>query len=287
MKTRAFFFLALLTIFCGCNNYGQLVYVADLPGNLEENSGIVSIKDSTVWVVEDNGNKDELYKLNFKGDIVKSFKVKNAKNNDWEDLTKDALNNVYIADIGNNNNDRKDLVIYKVPNPEDEPGDKIDAEKIKFYYPEQKKFPPKKSERLYDAEAIFHRNGKLFIVTKNRTDPFNGKALIYTVPDSKGKYEAKLVGTIKVCEDWKTCQITSIDISPNGKKIVALSYGKLFLFTDFLLDDFATGTVKEIDLETRNQLESVCFLNEQTLLLSDEVSHGNGGNLYRYTLPEK
>lgn len=285
MKIKALFFLALLTIFCGCNNYGQLTYVTDLPNNLEENSGIVTLKDSTLWVIEDNGNKDALYKLNFKGELITSFKVKNAKNRDWEDLTKDSLNNVYIADIGNNNNKRKDLVIYKVPNPEKESGDKIDAEKIEFYYPEQKKFPPKKSGKLYDAEAIFHSNGKLFIVTKNRTVPFNGKALIYTVPDSKGKYEAKLVGTINVCKDWKTCQITSIDISPNGKKIVALSYGKLFVFTNFTLDDFSTGKTHEIDLGTRNQLESVCFLNENTLLLSDEVSHGTGGNLYRYSLP--
>ncbi|WP_396636691.1 hypothetical protein [Maribacter sp. R77961] len=282
---RTLCFLCIFLIF-SCSNFGQLIYVADLPNNLEENSGIVKVKDSTIWVIEDNGNKDEIYKLDFKGDIVNSFKVKNAKNNDWEDLAKDTLNNVYIADIGNNNNDRKDLVIYKVPNPEKEPGDKIDAEKIEFYYPEQKMFPPKTSDRLYDAEAIFHSNGKLFIVTKNRTDPFNGKALIYTVPDSKGKYEAKLVGTINVCKDWKTCQITSIDISPNGKKIVALSYGKLFLFTNFVLDDFSAGKVQEIDLETRNQLESVCFLNENTLLLSDEVSHGNGGNLYRYSLPD-
>ena len=285
MKIKAFFFLTLLTIFCGCNNYGQLVHLADLPRTLEENSGIVSLKDATLWVIEDNGNKDELYKLNFKGDIVKSFKVKNAKNRDWEDLTKDSLNNVYIADIGNNNNDRKDLVIYKVSNPEKQLGNKIVAEKIEFYYPEQKKFPPKKSDRLYDAEAIFHKNNKLYIITKNRTNPFNGKALIYTVPDSKGSYAAKLVGTINVCHDWKTCQITAIDISPDGKKIVALSYGKLFLYTDFSLDDFTTGKVHVIDLEIRNQLESVCFLNANTLLLSDEVSHGTGGNLYRYSLP--
>jgi len=287
MKIKTLLFLVSATIFFGCDNYGQLTYVADLPNNLEENSGIVTLKDSTIWVIEDNGNKDEIYRLDFEGKIKTSFEVKNAKNNDWEDLTKDTIGNVYIADIGNNNNDRKDLVVYKIPNPELEPGDKIDAEKIEFYYPEQKAFPPEKAEKMYDAEAIFHRNGKLYIVTKNRTDPFNGKALIYTIPDSKGKYEAKLVGNIKVCQDWKTCQITSIDISPDGKKIVALSYGKLFIFTGFSFDDFSKGTMQQIDLETRNQLEAVCFLNQDTLLLSDEVSHGSGGNLYRYSLKKK
>ena len=280
-------YIVFSIVIASCSNLandGKLKFITDLPNHLEENSGLLSLRDSTVWTIEDNGNKDEIYKVNFKGEILKTLKVKNAKNNDWEDITKDSLGNVYIADIGNNANERKNLVVYKISNPEIESGGKIDADKIEFYYPEQKKFPPKKAKKLYDAEAIFHWGKKLYIVTKNRTDPFNGEALIYTIPDTKGKYKAKLVGRIKVCEDWKTCQITSIAISADGKKIVALSYGKLFVYTDFSLDDFSDGNIKEIDLETRSQLEAVCFLDDNTLLLSNEVSHGNGGNLYRYSL---
>lgn len=255
-----------------------------MPGNLEENSGIVTLKDATVWIIEDNGNKDEIYKVDFTGKILKSFEVKNAKNTDWEDLTKDKNGNVYIADIGNNNNTRKDLVVYKLPNPETEPGDKIDAEKIEFHYPQQKEFPPSKSERFYDAEALLHHGESLYIVTKNRSDPFTGQAYIYRIPDSKGNYEAKLIGTLQICDDWKTCQITGMDISPDGKRIVLLSYGKLFILTNITWDDFSNVSIKEVDLGIRNQLESVCFLDGNTLLLSDEVSHGQGGNLYRYQL---
>ncbi len=279
-----FIVLLLLCLASSCTNYGQLIYVADMPGNLEENSGLVTLKDSTVWVIEDNGNKDEIYKVDFKGNIVKSFEVKNAKNEDWEDLTKDQNGNVYIADIGNNNNGRKDLVVYKIPNPETEPGDKIDAEKIEFHYPQQKEFPPAKSERFYDAEALLHYGDNLYIVTKNRSDPFTGQAYVYRIPDTKGSYEAKLVGTLDICEDWSTCQITGMDISPDGKKIVLLSYGKLFILTNFSWEDFSNVTIKEVDLGIRNQLESVCFLDANTLLLSDEVSHTQGGNLYKYQL---
>ncbi|WP_281541416.1 hypothetical protein [Maribacter aestuarii] len=277
-------YLIFLCILSSCTNYGQLIYVADLPGNLEENSGIVTLKDSTVWVIEDNGNKDDIYKVDFRGNILKSFEVKNAKNKDWEDLAKDKNDNVYIADIGNNNNTRKDLVVYKVPNPETEPGDKIDAEKIEFYYPEQKDFPPEKSKRFYDAEALLHYGSSLYIATKNRSNPFTGQVFIYKIPDVKGKYEAKLVGILQICTDWNTCQITGMDISPDGKKIVLLSYGKLFILSNFSENDFSKASIKEIDLGNRNQLESICFLDSTTLLLSDEVSHGQGGNLYRYQL---
>ena len=245
---------------------------------------MVSLQDSTVWIVEDGGNKDELYKVDFKGNILKTLKMKNGDNDDWEDLTKDQLGNVYIADIGNNNNSRKNLTIYKVPNPEIEPGDKIDAEKIELSYPQQKEFPPNKAERFFDAEAIFHHGNKLFIVTKNRSNPFTGSAYIYSVPDVKGEYKATLLAEINLCSDWKTCQITGIDISPSGDKIIALSYGKLFIFTDFTWDNFSNGKIEEIDLGIRTQLESICFLNENTILLSDERSHGTGNNLYSLDL---
>ena len=274
----------VLSVFTSCSNYGQLKVIADLPGSLDENSGLATYGDSTVWVIEDGGNKDEIYQINLKGDILKSLKVKNGDNQDWEDLTTDKAGNLYIGDIGNNANKRKDLVIYKLPNPTIEPGDKIDAEKIKLHYPDQKDFPHKKEGLFYDSEAIFHHDGKIFIVTKNRSKAFTGEAHIYSVPDTKGTYEATLVGSFTPCKDWKICQITSIDISPKGDRIVALSYGKLFIFTDFTWDDFTKGNLQEIDPGPRSQLESVCFLNDDTLLISDEKAHSEGGNLYTYSI---
>lgn len=271
-------------LIASCSNFGQLQLVAELPNKLNEVSGLVQLKENTVWAIEDGGNPDNIYKIDFKGRVLSTFKVKNAKNQDWEDLTKDRKNNVYIADTGNNYNDRKDLVIYKIPDPEIEKGDKIDAVKIKFSYPEQKEFPAKKSDLRYDTEAIFHANDKLYLVTRNRSNPFDGVALIYTLPDIKGKYEANLIGGIAFCKDWNTCQITSIAISPDNKKIVALGKGKLFVFTNFSLDDFSKGEMTTIDLGTRTQLESVCFVTDNLLLLADEKSNGTGGNIYRYQL---
>ena len=271
-------------MFYGCINYGQLKVITDIPSSLKENSGIQSYDINSFWTIEDGGNKDVIYKVNFKGKISKKFKVKNAKNNDWEDLAKDHNGNLYIGDFGNNGNGRKNLAIYKVPNPELEKGDKIEAEKISFSYPEQKKFPPKKQNHYYDAEAFFHWNGFLYIITKNRTRPYNGKALIYKVPDTKGKYKATLVGEFIICKDQNTCSVTGADISSDGKTIALLTYGYLILITDFSFDDFSKGKQQQIDLEVRTQLEAVCFKNDSTLLISDEKSHLQGGNLYQFDL---
>ncbi len=278
--------LFLIVLFTSCSNYGQLTFVTKLPHKISESSGLVQMDNATIWTIEDHGNEDELYQVDFEGNLLKELKVKNGKNEDWEDLAKDDQGNVYIADTGNNNSNRKDLVIYKVPNPNIEPGDKIDAEKIEFYFSDQKDFTPKKEEKVYDCEAIFYHNKFLYLITKNRKRPFNGEARIYKVPAEKGNYKAEFIGSFNTCDEPNTCIITSADISPDGKKIVLLGYGKLWVFTDFTWDNFTKGNMETIDLGATTQLEAVAFkVNSNTsLLLTDEERGDTGQNLYSYEL---
>ena len=276
--------IVILLSLVSCSNYGQLKFITKLPKKIDEASGIVQLKDSTAWLINDSGDADKIYKVNFQGELLREFKVDNAKNKDWEDLAKDEKGNVYIADIGNNNNRRQELIIYKVPNPEKEKGSRIEAKKIKFSYPDQKKFPPKKKNLKYDAEASFYWDNHIYIITKNRADPFDGEALIYKVPSKKGTYEATRVGSFFPCKEFATCRITAADISPDGQKIVLLSYGKLWLFTEFSGDDFTNGKIQFIDLGATTQLEAVCFKDNDNLLLADEQSHGTGRNLYSFSL---
>lgn len=273
------------TIISCASNYGQLTYVTKLPHKLTENSGMVPAKDSTVWFVMDRGNPDKIYQVNYKGDLVKELKVKNAKNHDWEDMANDENGNVFIGDFGNNGNDRKNMAIYKIPDPNEENGDDIKAEKIEFNYPEQKDFPPKKNKLLYDAEAFFYYRNNFYIITKNRTQPFNGEALLYKVPALEGKHKAQYLGSFIPPKGKRNRQITSADISPDGKTVVLLGNGTLWVFTDFVMDNFiSSGTLKTIDLGVYTQLESVSFTNNNTLLLSDEESAKTGRNLYSFVL---
>lgn len=267
-----------------CTHYGQLIPIADLPKKLNENSGMVVVEGKAVWLIEDSGNADKIYKVDLSGKILKEFKVKNAKNEDWEALAQDSLGNLYIGDFGNNSNERKDLVIYKTPDPDKEKGEKIDAEPIYFRYPDQKKFPPKREDFSFNAEALFYLDGFLYVVNKDMTRPFNGEARIYKIPAQPGKYTAELIATIPTCDDSRRCTITGADISPDGKTLVFLSYGQLWVFRNFEGDDFMSGTIEQIDLGASTQLEAVSFKDNNTLLLSDEWSGGSGMNLYTYTL---
>ena len=224
---------------------GIMTQINKLPPDLTESSGVVSYGDHTIWTIEDSGNADKLFHVSFDGNIIEAIKVKNASNYDWEDLAKDEAGNIYIGDVGNNRNNRDDLVIYKVPNPNFLRKGKITAEKIKFSYPDQKEFPPEKHQRYFDAEALFYRNHSLYVVTRNRSKPFDGKAFVYKIPAIPGEYVAEKITEIQLCETPREhCAVTSGTVSPDGESVVLLTYTTLWVYENFTGDDFSNGTSK-------------------------------------------
>ena len=277
--------ILLLLFFQGCAQkarFGSMLYQGSFPSKLKEVSGMEIEKDR-IWVIEDSGTQDKVYLINRKAQILKELKIDNAKNEDWEDLALDKSGNLYIGDFGNNLNKRKRFTIYKVSYSElNEKEPK--AEKIRFRYPEQKNFPPKKDSLLYDTEGFFHWNDSLYIFTKNRTRPYTGQTLLYRVPDEKGTYNAQLITQIELCKDQDKCSVTGADISPDGKTIALLSYGFVFLITDFQFSNPHDFKIETIDLKYTSQTESISFLDQNTLLIADEETKSGGRNLYLLAL---
>ncbi|MBL4568368.1 MAG: hypothetical protein JKY69_01440, partial [Flavobacteriaceae bacterium] len=171
----------------------------------------------------------------------KILKIK-AKNNDWEDLTKDHKGNIYIGDFGNNRNKRKNLAILKISKDSLNNTGKINIERISFYYPNQKKFPPKKKQMHFDCEAFFHFNNSLYLFTKSRERNNFGKTNVYKIPARRGNHEAQFITSFKTCDDIQ-CWVTSADISADGKQIAILSPKAVWVLSDFTSDDFFRGTV--------------------------------------------
>lgn len=272
--TLLFIFLILLS----CQNFGQLTLLADIPKKLEEVSGTeIAPKSDLIWMINDSGNKPELYGLNEKGEIIKEIYIK-AKNHDWEDLTSDENGTIYIGDFGNNQNKRKNLSIIIVEHNElDEKNAEVDE--IEFEYPNQHKFPPKKKDLYFDTESFFYFKNYLYILTKSRVKDNYGKTTLYKIPAKKGTYTAEIVDEFESCKDIE-CWITSADISDDGKKVVLLSQKNVLVFTNFIGDKFLSGNVTKIDLRYRSQKEGVTFKDNNTVLITDERAHGAGGNLY-------
>ena len=277
MKKIILLFGFLLSV--SCTNFGELKLISNLSKNLEEVSGTeVVSKSKLIWMLNDGGNKSKIYGVSKKGKIVKSLTVK-AKNNDWEDLASDEKGNLYIGDFGNNESRRKNLVILKVKNKDLSNSKKVAVEKIKFYYPNQSKFPPKRKQLFFDSESFFYYNNSLYIFTKSRVKTKFGKTSLYKIPATKGNHKAEFISDFNNCDEMD-CWITSADISDDGSKVALLSPSYVLIFSNFKKDDFLSGKVTKIPLSFNSQKEGITFKDNNTLLITDEKAHGVGGSFY-------
>lgn len=275
-------FLAMLLLF-SCSQ-PILKKLFSLPGSLKENSGIeITAKSKLIWTLQDSGNPAEIYGIDANGKIAQTIQITNAKNNDWEDLTSDEAGNLYIGDFGNNDNERKNLAIYKIDasalNKK-----QAASSKISFYYPEQTEFPPKKSKMIFDVEAFFFYKDNFYLFTKNRSAKFNGETTLYQVPNKPGNHAAKRIGKFTTCDKFNHCAITGADISPDGKKVALLTSSFVWLFTGYKTVNFLGGNAQQIDLDDFSQKEGLCFSGNNKLLISDEKKKSSGGNLYEFDL---
>jgi hypothetical protein len=279
MKKNSFYFLFLMLV--SCTNFGQLKLVNDLSKSLKEVSGNEVVANSNlIWMVNDSGNKAEVFGVDQQGRIEKVVNV-NAKNHDWEDITSDEKGNLYIGDFGNNNRKRKKLSILKLLNQNLLNDDNVEAGKINFEYP--KLSGEKKAS--YDAEGFFYHQNSFYIFTKSRQKKKLGRTLLFKVPNKKGKHLAEFISEYSFCNSID-CRITAADISNDGKKVVLLSHKSVFVLTNFTSDDFFSGKQKEFPLEHISQKEGMCFKDEETLLITDEYSMSTKGNLYTFSLKE-
>ncbi len=257
-----------------------------LPKKLKEVSGIIyAAKDNLLWALEDSGNANAVYGLNFEnGKIEKSIIITGTENIDWEDITKDQEGNLYIGDFGNNDNLRKDLCIYKIDANSLNQEDVTPAYKITFTYPEQKDFPPKKTELFYDVEGFFEFKNNFYLFTKNRSKGFDGTAFLYKIPNTPGFHEAQFIGEFNTCDNYNHCAITSAAISPDASKVVVLCHDKMIAFENFQGDRFLQGKRENLDLDHFSQKEAVCFKDNELLIIADEKTKSVGGNVYTMSI---
>jgi len=255
-----------------------------LPKKLKEVSGIALSQDQkTIWAIEDAGNKNVVYGLNRQGDLTTDVLVENAENNDWEDITKDAVGNIYIGDFGNNENDRQNLSIIKLDLKTDSQKSTKVIQTTKFHYEGQTEFPPKKSNLLYDCEAFVEKDGSFYLFTKNRSKGFDGTFLVFQIPNQEGDFEAKLIGKLKLEGGYNDAAITSAAINSKNQ-VVLLNHKNINILSGFTANDFSAAKIQKISLNHNSQKEAVVFVDDKTLLIADEKDKKTGGNVYQFSL---
>ncbi len=243
----------------------KLQTIATLPKAIKESSGIEVISDKGHYLTHnDANNKPNLYELDAEGKLVETHTLK-LPNVDWEDLARDTEGNLYIADIGNNDNDREELAIYKVSM-----NDLQNPQPIRFKYEDNY---GKKSGKSFDCEAIFWHDGNLYLITKERKS--KTEATVYQLSDEPGNQTAKIIGTLNV-----KAPVTGASISPDGNMVALLSEGKVHMFKDIdSPEKFFEQEHETIMLPGAGQTEAITFEDNNTLILTSE-----GSTLYKYKL---
>ena len=242
----------------------------------KENSGIVKSRttDNLFWIHNDSGDEPKIYPIRANGEDYKVTRyagdlgvtIAGAINVDWEDITVDDLGNVIVSDLGNNRNDRRDLVFYIIPEPNPSAGRSTFIKRYFVRYPEQTSFPAPKENFNFDCESVFTINNVIYCFSKNRSDSLS---TLYRLdnPEEGKQNVLTALETINVGG-----QVVGADASADGKKLVLITYESIWLLErNSLEESFFTGTIHYAPYKAE-QCESVCFADDQTLKMVDEVT---------------
>lgn len=261
-----------------------------------EMSGIVKSRTyaGVYWVHNDSGDVARVFPIRLDGTVVKpsfetdfwvdkpvaglkewrGIEVANAQNIDWEDIAIDG-DRLYIADLGNNGNARRDLGVYVLDEPNPEATGVARALKyLPIKYPDQIAFPP--GIWHFDCEAMFVRGGKLYIVTKHRKD---GQFL---VPEDSAKLyrlDTELTDQANVLVKLDEREglggwVTAADVSPDEKTLAVLCNAPQasIWFFDLSRTDkaFLSAPSKRVLLKNARQAEALCFEDDRNVIVTNE-----------------
>ncbi len=234
--------------------------------DIEESSGLVASRcnEDIFWTHNDSGNKNFIYAINKKAELVGTWQVLGAKNTDWEDIATLRNKNgecfLYIGDIGNNSRKRNELTVYKVREPkvlnkERQLRSTEKAVAINFTYPQLRR----------DAETllIHPETEDLYILTKR----FSGAAGIYKLSNYKTSQTNTLeeIGKISL-PALPNGLLTGGDISFDGSRIILCDYYNAY---EIVLpknaknfDEIWKDEPSIIELGTREQGEAICYATD-------------------------
>ena len=269
--------------------YGPPVTLAIIKDrSISESSGLVASRRTpgAYWTHNDSGDGPFIYGIDAHGDSLGTFNVTGAQARDWEDISigpgpQASQSYLYIGDIGDNNDVRKDVVIYRVLEPEltaatrkftkKAPGTTEPAEAIRLKYP----------DGPHDAEALLVHptSGHIYIVTKLMiADP-----TVYEVapPFATGTtITMTRIGTIHVPSLFGGV-VTGGAISPDGRRAALCDYFQGYELTlpagsnDF--NDIWKQRMIGFDFGKRKQGESIAYRSDGKALLG--TSEGRGSPL--------
>jgi len=220
------------------------------------------------WVHNDSGDEARIFAIDSRANLICEVQVEGARNVDWEDIASDESGQLFIGDFGNNRNRRRDLLVYVVDEPD--PATAVNGRlripvkrRLPFRYAEQRLFPDS-TQLNFDCEAMYWRDGGIFLLTKHRSDLRT--ALYRLDPDETREQVLNRLGDAEV-----ESPVTAADLSPDGSLLAVLSYQYIVLFDRTQVPgahDLA-GPMRRVLIEGR-QCEALCFDGDRILFTNEQ-----------------
>jgi hypothetical protein len=252
----------------------QLVVAGQLQSDeLVEASGLArSQRDpNLLWAMNDGGSKARIYAFDGSGLHRGRIKLDDIKNRDWEDLssfTVDGTPYLLVADTGDNDAKRDEATLHVVLEPDLAEDDKVKLDpawSIDFRYPD--------GPRDVEAVVADTANERILLVSKRDWPPVAYEVPLY--PPSDDTIVAKRLGPIEslppptrqdrehavFTKEWHW-QPTGMDVSPDGRHAVVLTYRGVYLFhldPDRSLYDSLSGQAYRFGLGNFRNAESIAF----------------------------
>lgn len=239
-----------------------------------ECSGLVqSLRYTGVfWALSDSGNSAEIVPLTAKGKLARGWsgpvRIEGVRNYDWEDLALDDQGHLIIADVGNNSGRRKQLMLHFVKEPKPGVMAVRPDRTLRVHYEDQTEDSPD-----YDCEAVFVAGGKIYFLTKHRSDK---RTRLYRL----GGESTTKSNPLRLVDSFEIGgMVTAADTSPDGKLVAVLTYTALWVFEY----DRKSGSIFHKSIRWMPvfawQAEGLAWDGNASLVIGNE-----GGQLFRVSL---
>ena len=252
----------------------QLVVAGQLQsGELVEASGLAHSQRNPdlLWSMNDGGSKARIYAFDGAGFHRGRIKLDNVKNRDWEDLSSFAIDGtpyLLVADTGDNDADRDKVSLHVVLEPDLAEDDKVKLDpawSIDFRYPD--------GPRDVEAVVADPARSNILLLSKRDLPPVLYEVPLY--PASGDTIVAKRLGPIEslppptrqdrehavFTKEWHW-QPTGMDISPDGRLAVILTYRGVYLYhhdPERSLYESLSGQAYRFGLGNFRNAESIAF----------------------------
>jgi hypothetical protein len=206
-----------------------------------EISGLAASRrmDERLWALNDSDNGNLLHLLATDGRRIGTWPVEGARNYDWEDLSSFVLDGepwLLVADTGDNGGLREsiELIGLREPDPAAPPAPVPVAWKLEVRWPD--------GPRDCEAVAVDAGAGEILLVAKKRVPTQVFRVALPREGEAPAPVVAQPIATIAgipqpTDDDLRRAppgarymsQVTSADLSPDGLRLVLLTYREAYL----------------------------------------------------------